>query len=671
MDPTLDPQLAQALQQSPNYVNPSYLTPEQVANLRATAQGLLQNQPEAKSWAGVLGSMANAWASSRMRDQAAAQDQARGAAAAAAWNPANFGGAAPQAGGMPSAAPANGAVAPGAGANAGDLASFYAPKLGAAGAAGLVGGFGAESGYQPGAVGDAGTSAGLGQWHGDRRQNLVAFASKYGASPTDPNIQKQFSLVEMGLAGSPNDPGFGTERRAGAALQAAQTPQQATAAALMYERPAGWSPQHPENANGYSRRLALASALMGGAGGGAAAPTAYAAGGPQPGAGVPWPAQRPQMAGGGGMPPQAAPGPVMAQNGGSPMVGMGAQQISAILANPNIPLDLKRQLLGAQFPEAIPTPGGGTVMQPRGQPVAPQTVSPGVLQTPFGGSQEYAPAAGGQPRTLIPGGFTSTMGVGGQSIPAVTTMGAGGQPNTSLVMPSAGQPQGGGAAPADSGNPLAPVMPIVRAGQGIQAAGSELSADTEAMGAYKTQGAIATSRLGQMETFRALGQGIESGLPAQIKGKLAQYGFDLDSTAGRLQAYKFMAMMLLPPDASEGIRESIPTLSADPQTRGQIADFIENQYKYQKQIGDIAADNQNIPDPSERRRRIMAVKPPQQTFGAPQQPAPTGGTAAGAGAPAAPQPDRLAEARAAIAKGASKDAVIKRLRERGIDPTGL
>lgn len=659
MDFTNDLQLDAAAQQSPNFINPAYITPEQVANLRATATQLLANQPEAKSWAGVLGALANAWGSSRLRDQAAALDQQRLEGSARQYTPA--GGA--QGGGMLPAI-AQPQAGGGASSSAGDLASYYAPTLGNAGAAGLVGGFGAESGFRTTAVGDSGTSAGLGQWHdspGDpRHSNEVAFARKYGMSPNDSNAQRQFALVEMGLSGSPDDPGFGTERSAGQALRAARTPQEATAAALMYERPGGYSPQHPENSNGYSRRLALASALMGQGG----APMAYAAGSPQPGAGVPWPAQRPQMAPGAG----GQPAPVqMAQN--APLGaqgGMPPDQLAHVLVNPNVPewqrAELQRQYTPQPFTDAtggvhyaVPgrLPAGGTPGQSQ--------VAPGMLTGAISGGSvpAYQPTIGG-----LPTGQTAFPGSGGAGVGAPAAAGAAtGMPTTIAGWQQYWRDQQALQAQQEQAlttmGKSAAAVPQYRGALSVIDLADKAADNIEDIGTITKLKAFAQEKTGlpigdnlsSIDTFRALVNNLQTQLPPGVAG--------------------------ISP-------EVLGRMTTTPEGRHQILANLHAMIQYGLELGQVGGDFEGIPKTSDRWKKYQSLTPPQPTWSLPQKGAPApaqGGAPAAQGAPAgapasaagaaAPQTDRLAEARAAIAKGAPRDAVIKRLRERGIDPTGL
>ncbi len=636
----------QELQKRPSYLNPAYDSDENKNYLRRMGL-MLQKPAEAKSWAQVFGNMAQAGVGAFLARQAAEFDQAKQGAIkqTSQWAEPNAGPA--QGGDAGTSAPASAPQAE-ASDSGKSLASFYADKLGPAGAAGLVGGFGHETGgtYSSAIQGDNGTSLGLAQWHdtgkpgGNRKtDNLVAYARKYGKSPTDPDVQRQYPLVEMGLAGDPSDPGYSTERKAGQALIAAKTPQEATAAALMYERPQNWTPGHPERAAGYASRLAYANALMGGQRGGQGGARAYAdAGGSQGGGGPQWPAQKPQtqvpLSGGalpqpnhpstiGGQPlPQRPAGPVMAQNapqrfvpGGAPI--QGTRPYADIMAIPGHPA--QENIMEQNKPAALTGPLGEV-----------QINRPNI--TPSG--KEVIPGAASTTTTVSPNSI---------SIPSVTRLPQGQPPQTVVGPANANDLQG-------IVRQAAPAMEDL---QGVGARGAEALTDAEAIGQYKLLGETAKGNLAKLEAFRALGQGITSGISAQIKAKLAQYGVPLpaDNEQGRLQAYQFMAHMLLPPNAPQGIRENIPVLSASPETRNQVTDFIENQARYLSDIGDIARDNEKTPDIRERRRKIGEVKPP--TFGQPG--APAGGAPAPAGASAAqgggPSSPKTAEEYALIPKG--------------------
>jgi len=99
-----------------------------------------------------------------------------------------------------------------------------------AAAAGIAGNLVFESGGRPAIPGDAGTSAGLAQWHAERLTALKTFASGQGKDWRDPNVQLDFLDRELRT----------TESVTGGMLRAATTPEQAAQIfAVRFERPAG------------------------------------------------------------------------------------------------------------------------------------------------------------------------------------------------------------------------------------------------------------------------------------------------------------------------------------------------------------------------------------------------------------------------------------------------
>ena len=118
-------------------------------------------------------------------------------------------------------------------------------------AAGIVGNLAHESGLNPAAGGDAGTSGGLAQFHNERLTALKAYAASVGKPSTD--FQTQLEFIDKELHGS--------EAGTLAKLQGAQTPEDAAAAFINYERPAGYTPENPAGGLGYQSRQALARAV--------------------------------------------------------------------------------------------------------------------------------------------------------------------------------------------------------------------------------------------------------------------------------------------------------------------------------------------------------------------------------------------------------------------------
>ena len=117
----------------------------------------------------------------------------------------------------------------------------------------MVGGFKAESGpglnTQSVNVGDGqdgSNSIGIPQWNGDRARSFLNYARTNGLDPFDINTQLQYSWLEL------NGPEKGTLQ---ALMNPNLNPGMATAAALGYERPAGWSAQNPYGAKTFGSRL--------------------------------------------------------------------------------------------------------------------------------------------------------------------------------------------------------------------------------------------------------------------------------------------------------------------------------------------------------------------------------------------------------------------------------
>jgi hypothetical protein len=365
-------------------LSPNYATPEQRKQMYAYANALLAPQP-VTHWAQGLGEIARSLVGGYMSHQADVAEQASRANTQNEATP--TGGASSVA--MPSAQGATQAATPAASS----LASYFTSQgLPPAAAAGLVGGFGAESGLNPNASragdgSDGSTSRGLAQWNGQRAQNLAAFASKYGLNPSDPKTQADFSLNELGIKGQKGDPGYGSEASSGRALMAAQTPQDATNAAVGYERPQGYSAAHPENSLAYGKRLTMAQALMGHAGQAPAAAPAAIAGairtiqspsGPiqvdargnalDPATGRPTqaPAQAfaPTQSPMGGSPMQSAPQAPMAPR--APMQvaqnspAYSPQQLGAMAADPNLPEAMRAHAMSLTQP-TMATDANGNV----------------------------------------------------------------------------------------------------------------------------------------------------------------------------------------------------------------------------------------------------------------------------------------------------------------------
>lgn len=120
-------------------------------------------------------------------------------------------------------------------------------------AAGIVGNLVQESSLSTSARNkgdgrDGSDSIGLGQWNGPRAQALQSFAASRGASPDDYATQLDFVLHELET----------TEGASYQRLKAAKNVDEATAAMIGFERPAGWSDANPRGGHGWDNRLAMA-----------------------------------------------------------------------------------------------------------------------------------------------------------------------------------------------------------------------------------------------------------------------------------------------------------------------------------------------------------------------------------------------------------------------------
>jgi hypothetical protein len=118
-------------------------------------------------------------------------------------------------------------------------------------ASGIVGNLAHESGLNPSAVGDSGTSVGLAQFHNERAAALQSYAASVGKPATD--FQTQLEFIDKEL--------HGPEAATFAKLQGARTPEEAAQAFINYERPAGYTPQNPAGGAGYQSRQTLARSV--------------------------------------------------------------------------------------------------------------------------------------------------------------------------------------------------------------------------------------------------------------------------------------------------------------------------------------------------------------------------------------------------------------------------
>ncbi|TPN57171.1 phage tail tip lysozyme [Mesorhizobium sp. B1-1-7] len=165
-----------------------------------------------------------------------------------------------------------GASAPGGGmpsAKAADGKAYLIKTYGVSNefASGLLGQFSAESNFNTAAINrndgaDGSHSIGIGQWNGRRAKALHAFAAAKGKPVGDFYTQLDFAMHELNT----------TEKPVGRRLAAARSIEEATAAAVGFERPQGWTPDNPTAALGWKHRLAAARSVYGTAVAAGAAP---------------------------------------------------------------------------------------------------------------------------------------------------------------------------------------------------------------------------------------------------------------------------------------------------------------------------------------------------------------------------------------------------------------
>jgi hypothetical protein len=185
-------------------------------------------------------------ADAEARDQQAAIDTASAEGAKAAAGTVDYGAAGQ---GEKSA---SGGVTGNAGAA---RAYFEAQGWSPVQAAAIVGNLYQESGLRTTAANpnDPGTSVGIGQWNRERKAGLMAFAQAKGADWRDFNTQLAFVQHEL----------TSSEKQAGDRLKSATTLDDAVAAAIGYERPAGWTADNPRAGHGFANRLRFAQSALG------------------------------------------------------------------------------------------------------------------------------------------------------------------------------------------------------------------------------------------------------------------------------------------------------------------------------------------------------------------------------------------------------------------------
>lgn len=206
----------------------------------------------------------------------------------------------------------------------------------------------------------------------------------------------------------------------------------------------------------------------------------------------------------------------------------------------------------------------------------------------------------------------------------------------------------------------------------------------------------AVSLKGDIDTLADLGSKISTNRLGEAKLGIAQYAkaAGLDDVAERLtggklsemEAYQAITEKLAPrmrvPGSGatsdyemRGFKNSLPTLLKTPEGNAIAVDTFRSLYDYQMAIGEIAgqAIRGEIPQ-KEADAQIRALESPFARFKEYRKAGATGEAKAGEPAPAAQSADveaALSQAREALKQNVPKAAILKRLRDNGIDPSGL
>lgn len=188
------------------------------------------------------------------------------------------------------------------------LSKGYQPHQAAA----LAGNAMAESRLDPNIKGDKGSALGAFQWRGPRQAQLMDWAKREGVNPYE--LPNQLAFFDWELKN--------TERGAGQRLAAAKDVTEANNAVVSSLRPGGYTPDAPQNANGYARRLSYAQGVLGQAPPGQA--TAQA-----PAAPAAPPAADPAAAGGGGAGDKPRVNAAALAKMGSDLLAQGAEHVAA------------------------------------------------------------------------------------------------------------------------------------------------------------------------------------------------------------------------------------------------------------------------------------------------------------------------------------------------------
>lgn len=609
----VDDPTAAAANLAPSFINPDYATPEQVAYLRQMGNQLMQPQPVAH-WAQGAAEIANALAGTYLNSKANAEQKAALATSARQSSPliAALLGGSSFGGQAPSSAPAT--------APPDTMSAPMAPV--------------APVSSRPIASGPVTPSTPVSALPGD----IVAET----AAAADP-ARAQQAVSRLAVSSGPAS----TMPSPSAPTAAASGPQAI---------PPGTYPikdfVHGQVQNiGFTTPDGQSHFFGNGEGiqSGAPASTVGSGSGPQS---PPASAQAPSS------PYGSLPGASQPQNPAGGLGGMSPQQIAALIANPWVPDSTKQLAMALIEPKIIQGPLGSTFLYRMGQ----------------------------QPQLLMQGGEKGTIKLpGGMEVPTLTT-GTPANPETKMLIPGGGGTDGvvpGGSAPAPgsaTAGPLGALAPI--ATQGARLASQQKGFEDEGaktadlLSKYKDAGIEARGQMNQIDALSDLGDRVGYGITPIVQEKLGQFGINTKGLTD-IQAYESVVNNLIPnlrPPGSgtlkdsemEAFKNAVGGLMTTPDGRHIIAQNLKLMAQYKANIASIANDTSLAQD--DRMAKIEALRPPRLVLSAGEGKAP-----ASAQSPSGPNTnaDLISQARDAIARGAPRDAVIDRLRQRGIDPGGL
>lgn len=192
-------------------------------------------------------------------------------------------------------------------------------------------------------------------------------------------------------------------------------------------------------------------------------------------------------------------------------------------------------------------------------------------------------------------------------------------------------------------------------------------------------GVTARGKLNQIDRLESLLSAAPSGMEAGVKQMLGDFGINTEGL-DNIQSTRALLEAMVPQQRPVGsgpmsdadvkmFRNSLPRLINQPGGNGLILQTMRGIAQYEMQMGEIAdqvADRAITP--AEGRKRIRELENPISAF----REVMSGGSKPQAGASSTVDTSTaLDRARAAIAAGAPREAVLKRLRDAGIDPGGL